>query len=76
MALDAGCSLAELAVAWTLAWPMVAGAIVGARRLEQVDGWAGAASIELDEGVLRRIAGIIERTGAGQGESLPFGLAA
>ena len=34
-------SVAAVAVAWTLTWPGVTGAIVGARRPEQVDGWIG-----------------------------------
>ena len=34
--------VAAVAVAWALAWPGVTGAIVGARRPEQVDGWIDA----------------------------------
>jgi aryl-alcohol dehydrogenase-like predicted oxidoreductase len=66
-----GCSLPELAVAWTLAWPGVTGAIVGARSPEQVDGWIGAASVELAAGDLDEIAAAIEETGAGSGPSRP-----
>lgn len=51
-----GASVAELAVAWTLAWPGVTGAIVGARTPEQVDGWIGAASLELGDAELDEIA--------------------
>src|SRR5262245_23857825 len=40
-------TVAAVAVAWTLAWPGVTGAIVGARRPEQVDGWIDAATLEL-----------------------------
>src|SRR5262249_24484780 len=43
-----GVSVGALAVAWTLAWPGVSGAIVGARSPEQVDGWIGAASLALE----------------------------
>jgi aryl-alcohol dehydrogenase-like predicted oxidoreductase len=41
------CSPAEIAIAWTLRHPAVTGAIVGARRPAQVDGFIGAADILL-----------------------------
>jgi aryl-alcohol dehydrogenase-like predicted oxidoreductase len=66
-----GSSTAAVSVAWTLAWPGVSGAIVGARSPEQVDGWLGAAALELDEEDLAAIAGAIERTGAGSGPAGP-----
>jgi aryl-alcohol dehydrogenase-like predicted oxidoreductase len=59
--------LAAVAVAWVLGWPGVTGAIVGARRPEQVDGWLPAAALELDEADHDEIAQAIARTGAGQG---------
>jgi aryl-alcohol dehydrogenase-like predicted oxidoreductase len=40
-------TVAAISVAWTLSWPGVAGAIVGARSAEQVDGWIRAGEIEL-----------------------------
>ncbi len=40
--------VASIAVAWTLAWPGVTGAIVGARSAEQVDGWLAAATLTLN----------------------------
>jgi aryl-alcohol dehydrogenase-like predicted oxidoreductase len=64
-------SVAELAVAWTLRCPGVSGAIVGARRPKQVDGWIGAASLELDEELLDRIGAVLEETGAGSGPVRP-----
>jgi aryl-alcohol dehydrogenase-like predicted oxidoreductase len=64
-------SVAELAVAWTLRCPGVSGAIVGARRPKQVDGWIGAASLELDEELLDRIGTVLEETGAGSGPVRP-----
>jgi len=64
-------SLAELAVAWTLHWPGVSGAIVGARRPSQVEEWVGAASLELDDEVVDRIAGVLRETGAGSGPVRP-----
>ncbi|MGH7253131.1 MAG: aldo/keto reductase, partial [Nitrospiraceae bacterium] len=62
-----GTTIAAVAVAWTLAWRGVTGAMVGARSPEQVDGWIGAASIELTGADLDEIAQAIERTGAGVG---------
>jgi aryl-alcohol dehydrogenase-like predicted oxidoreductase len=66
-----GTSVAAVAVAWTLAWPGVTGAIVGARSPEQVDGWLGAVTLALDTDDIRAIANAIERTGAGSGPSSP-----
>lgn len=66
-----GVPMAAVAVAWTLAWPGVTGAIVGARRPGQIDGWLAAASLELTEQDLEEIAAAIERTGAGEGPALP-----
>ena len=42
-----GVSPAEVAIAWTLSHPAVTGAIVGARRPDQVDGVVGAADLKL-----------------------------
>jgi hypothetical protein len=56
-----------VAVAWTLAWPGVTGAIVGARSPAQVDGWLAAASLELSDADLDEIAAAIELTNAGEG---------
>ncbi|HVE77459.1 MAG TPA: aldo/keto reductase [Gemmatimonadaceae bacterium] len=66
-----GVSVAAVAVAWTLAWEGVTGAIVGARSPGQVDGWLAAASLELTSDDLDEIASAIERTGAGGGPSRP-----
>jgi aryl-alcohol dehydrogenase-like predicted oxidoreductase len=60
-------TLAELAVAWTLSLPGVTGAIVGARRPDQVDGWVRADAVEIDDAVLEQIGRIVEETGAGDG---------
>jgi aryl-alcohol dehydrogenase-like predicted oxidoreductase len=64
-------TVSAIAVAWTLAWPGVTGAIVGARSAEQVDGWIPAARLSLTSVDLDEIAGAIERTGAGQGPTRP-----
>jgi aryl-alcohol dehydrogenase-like predicted oxidoreductase len=66
-----GTSVAAVAVAWTLAWPGVSGAIVGARSPEQVDGWLGAAGLALEEEDLGTIVTAIETTGAGSGPAAP-----
>ena len=68
---DLECSVAELAVAWTLSQDGVTGAIVGARRPDQVDGWLGAANLELTEEQLRAIDDAIVETGAGTAPPAP-----
>jgi aryl-alcohol dehydrogenase-like predicted oxidoreductase len=60
-----------VAVAWTLAWPGVTGAIVGARKAAQVDGWIDAANLSLTASELEQIADAIDRSGAGKGPSRP-----
>jgi aryl-alcohol dehydrogenase-like predicted oxidoreductase len=65
-------TVAASAVAWTLAWPGVTAAIVGARNPSQVDGWIDAASIDLKKGDLAEIATAIEWTGAGSGPLSPL----
>ncbi|MHB1527026.1 MAG: aldo/keto reductase [Candidatus Dormibacteria bacterium] len=60
-----GVSVAAVAVAWTLAWPGVTAAIVGARRPEQVDGWLAAAGIELTTEELDQIAAAAQGVGGG-----------
>ena len=64
-------STAAVAVAWVLAWRGVSGAIVGARRPDQIDGWVGAGSLDLMCEDLTEIAAAIEKTGAGSGPALP-----
>jgi aryl-alcohol dehydrogenase-like predicted oxidoreductase len=64
-------SVAAVAVAWTLAWPGVTGAIVGARSPSQVDGWLDAASLSLSASEMAAIRAVIERTGAGSGLAEP-----
>jgi aryl-alcohol dehydrogenase-like predicted oxidoreductase len=64
-------SVAAVAVAWTLAWPGVTGAIVGARSPAQVDGWIGAASLDLSAADIAEIAAAIAATGAGSGPVSP-----
>jgi aryl-alcohol dehydrogenase-like predicted oxidoreductase len=66
-----GTTVATVAVAWTLAWPGVTGAIVGARGPAQVDGWIAAGALELTGADLDEIAGAIGRSGAGRGPARP-----
>jgi aryl-alcohol dehydrogenase-like predicted oxidoreductase len=66
-----GASVSALAIAWTLAWPGVTGAIVGARTPAQVDGWIQAATLQLTPDDMAEIAAAIARTGAGNGPTLP-----
>lgn len=63
--------LPAVAIAWTLAWRGVTGAIVGARGPEQVDGWLAAATLELTAADLDEIADAIAATGAGEGPTRP-----
>ena len=62
-----GVSVASIAVAWTLSWRGVSGAIVGARSPEQVDGWIAAGNLTLEPRDLAEIAAALERTQAGAG---------
>lgn len=64
-------TVAAIAVAWTLAWPQVTGAIAGARTAEQVDGWIDGATVTLSETDLDAIAAAIEESGAGHGPPRP-----
>lgn len=62
---------AAIAVAWTLTWPGVSGAIVGARRPRQVDDWLPAATVELTDEDLDEIGRAIEALEVGSGPSRP-----
>jgi len=52
-----GRSAGEVAIAWTLRHPAVTGAIVGARRPQQVDEWIHAAEFRLTEAEIAEIRG-------------------
>jgi aryl-alcohol dehydrogenase-like predicted oxidoreductase len=69
-------TVSSVAVAWTLAWPGVTGAIVGARSARQVEGWIAGAALELTGEDLDEIAAAIERSGAGSGLTRPAGVGA
>jgi aryl-alcohol dehydrogenase-like predicted oxidoreductase len=66
-----GATVSSVAIAWTLPWPGVTGAIVGARTPAQVDGWIQAASLELTAADLEEIAAALDRTNAGAGPTHP-----
>jgi aryl-alcohol dehydrogenase-like predicted oxidoreductase len=71
VAADAGLSLAQLAVAWTLRNPGVSAAIVGATRPEQVRENVRAAGVRLGADIMSRIdqelGGVVERDPAHTG---------
>jgi aryl-alcohol dehydrogenase-like predicted oxidoreductase len=66
-----GVSVSSVAIAWTLCWPGLSGAIVGARTPTQVDGWIQGATLQLTQDDLAEIAAAITRTQAGSGPSIP-----
>ena len=51
-----GVPVAAVAVAWVLATQGVTGAIVGARRPSQVDGWLAAGNLQLTQDDLAALA--------------------
>jgi aryl-alcohol dehydrogenase-like predicted oxidoreductase len=59
--------VAAVAVAWVVAQQGVTGAIVGARRPSQVDGWLAAGNLRLGAEDLEEIRRAVEETGAGSG---------
>jgi aryl-alcohol dehydrogenase-like predicted oxidoreductase len=58
-----GVPVAAVAVAWVLATPGVTGAIVGARRPSQVDGWLPAGSLQLTDADLAELRAAVEDPG-------------
>lgn len=66
-----GVSVGAVAIAWTLAFDRVTGAIVGARSPEQVDGWLPAAGLTLDDADRTEIAAALSRWGTGSGPTRP-----
>jgi aryl-alcohol dehydrogenase-like predicted oxidoreductase len=62
-----GVSRGTIAVAWTLTWPGVTAAIVGARRPDQVDDWLPAGDLELTSDDIGELSAAIAKTGAGAG---------
>jgi len=62
-----GVTVGTVAIAWTLAFPGVTAAIVGARSPTQVEGWSAAARFALSADEDDEIGRAIEATGAGSG---------
>jgi aryl-alcohol dehydrogenase-like predicted oxidoreductase len=60
-----------VAIAWTLAFAGVTGAIVGARSANQVDGWLPAADLTLTDSDLAELAAGVRISGAGSGPAGP-----
>jgi aryl-alcohol dehydrogenase-like predicted oxidoreductase len=59
VAASAGCTLPELAIAFTVAHPAVTSVIIGPRTMEQLDGLVKGAAVTLDDGTLDRIDEIV-----------------
>ena len=66
-----GIATSAAAVAWTLAWPGVTGAIVGAKNPQQLDSWLNAGDVELQDEDLELVALSIRDSGAGTGPASP-----
>lgn len=66
IAAGVGATPAELAIAWTLHCPGVSATIVGGRTPAQVDGWLGAATLELDQATLGAIDDALSAAGLGR----------
>lgn len=75
-AAERGATVAQLAVAWTLANPAVDVAIVGGRRPDHIEGTAPAAELELSDEHRRRIEEIMEGAVAVGGPSPEGGVEA
>ncbi len=56
----AGCSMAQLAIAWVLAQPGITSAIIGARRPDQLRETVAAADLTIDPALLAEAAAILE----------------
>jgi len=61
-----GTTVAAVAVAWVTDQRGVTGAIVGARRPSQIDGWIAAGTLRLSDQDLDEITAALQETGAGQ----------
>jgi aryl-alcohol dehydrogenase-like predicted oxidoreductase len=59
VASQTGCTVSQLAIAWTLANPAVHVAIVGSRSRDHIEESIGAAEVSLSEGDLRAVEEIV-----------------
>jgi aryl-alcohol dehydrogenase-like predicted oxidoreductase len=55
-----GCDVSAIALSWVLRWTGVTGAIVGARRPEQVDGWLRTQHVKLSAADLSEISRLLD----------------
>lgn len=69
IAADAGCTIAQLAVRWTIEQPHVTSALCGAKRPDQIRETAAAMRIELSDAHHRQIAAALQRRGLPQVQS-------
>ncbi len=60
LAKQAGCTLAQLALAWCLRESVVSAVIVGATRPEQVDDNVAAASLDVDPEIFHQMDHVLE----------------
>jgi aryl-alcohol dehydrogenase-like predicted oxidoreductase len=67
-----GITTSEVAIAWVLGYAGVTAAIVGARRPEQIAGWATAGSVNLTTAEYEIIANAINAANAGSGPASPY----
>ena len=58
---EAGCTMAQFAIAWVLRRPEVTSAIVGASRPEQVDDNAAASGLSIDPALFARAEAALEK---------------
>jgi aryl-alcohol dehydrogenase-like predicted oxidoreductase len=59
LAQRAGCTLAQLALAWCLRYEVVSSVIVGATRPEQVDDNVAAADLDVDPAIFREMDAVL-----------------
>ncbi|MER7418279.1 aldo/keto reductase [Micromonospora peucetia] len=71
VAAERGVTTSAVAIAWALECRGVTGAIVGARRPEQIEDWRAAATVRLSTTDLDRIAAVIRQESIGSGPSHP-----
>jgi len=64
---EAGCTLAQLSLAWCLREPMVSSVIVGATKTSHVDDNVAAADLDLDDEIFDRVDEILEPVGEAEG---------
>ncbi|HYI80427.1 MAG TPA: aldo/keto reductase [Thermoleophilaceae bacterium] len=64
-----GCTLGQLAIAWTLVHPAVDVAIVGSRRAAHIEESVGALDVDLDDEALQRIETVIQGAATAAGPS-------